>query len=221
MISTLPFDSNLFNYPVGKTSLGELWDEHEFLEEARDYQLVYIFSETALVITNPAIQLVDTKLTFQKSLEPLSKPIEIQHFECSLLEEELFDLAFLSGKYSRFKTDSRLQNLEFDKLYRLWIKNAFEKNQVIVAPENTGMVTYSIEKELGRIGLIAVSEKCQGQGLGKKLVKAAEFLCLHKGAKYLQIPTQEANIPACRLYTSLGYEPAEKSYVYHWWKSFE
>lgn len=143
---------------------------------------------------------------------------EIQKYESSTLEEKLVDLAYLSGTYSRFKIDARLDNQEFEKLYNLWISIAFEKKKLLVAPEQAGFVTYSVEKELGRIGLIAVSEKDQGKGWGKKLVKAAESKTHQAGAKEMLIPTQQTNIPACKLYQSLGYTPVEKTYVYHWWK---
>ena len=78
-------------------------------------------------------------------------------------------------------------------------------------------LSFSVEKEMGGIGLIAVSEKHQGQGLGKKLIQAAEYESMQIGAKTMQIPTQENNIPACKLYESLGYQPAERVYVYHYW----
>ncbi|RAI85558.1 peptide alpha-N-acetyltransferase [Algoriphagus yeomjeoni] len=82
-----------------------------------------------------------------------------------------------------------------------------------------GMVTCSVEHEVGKIGLIAVAEKYQGQGWGKKLVKAAEYKCYQAGAKEMLIPTQETNLPACKLYQSLGYTSAQRGHVYHWWKS--
>ena len=170
-------------------------------------------------ISNPSIQWVDTKITFQKSLEPTDKIEEIQSYDHVELERELVELAERSGKFSRFKIDSRLTSNEFKKLYNRWISKAFEKRQVLVAPEKAGMVTCFTEKELGRIGLIAVLPKYQGQGWGKKLVKAAEYSCQQEGAKAMLIPTQQDNIPACKLYESLGYKPAERVYVYHWWNA--
>ena len=169
-------------------------------------------------ISIPAIQLVDIKVTFQKSLATLEATGEIQKYENSTLDEELINLAYLSGSYSRFKIDPRLQNHEFEKLYTQWISSAFEKEQVLIAPHQAGMVTYAVKNEQGRIGLIAVSEKYQGKGWGKKLVKAAEYIAKQEGAKEMLIPTQQTNISACKLYQSLGYTPAQQVYVYHWWK---
>lgn len=217
MISNLSFDSNLFNYPVGKATIGEDWDEQQFIEAARAYQLVYLFSETVLEIFDQTIQLVDTKVTFQKSLKLLEKPDAIQSYGSSVLENEIAELAYLSAVSSRFKIDPRLRSDEFRKLYKRWITKAFENKELLVAPQKSGMVSFSVEKELGKIELIAVAEKHQGQGLGKKLVQAAEYAAFQNGAKSMQIPTQEKNIPACRLYESLGYHLVEKVFVYHYW----
>ncbi|MBN7817532.1 GNAT family N-acetyltransferase [Algoriphagus pacificus] len=217
MISPLPFDSSLFNYPVGKTNQGSDWNEKEFLEEAKDYQLIYIFSQNPVQFESQDIVHVDTKLTFQKELKQIHEETEVQKWEGELVPE-LIDLAFLSGSFSRFKLDRRLKNKEFENLYNIWIENAWEGKQILSAPDLAGMVTVDTEKEMGKIGLIAVSEKQQGKGWGKKLVKAAESKALSQGAQFIQIPTQEQNIPACNLYTSLGYSLIEKVYVYHWWK---
>ncbi|WP_425639483.1 GNAT family N-acetyltransferase [Algoriphagus yeomjeoni] len=189
------------------------------MEATKDYQLIYLFTKSALEISSPAIQMVDTKITFQKTLTSIEKSEEIQNYENPTLEDELLDLAYLSGEYSRFRIDPRLRQEEFQKLYKLWIQKAWEAKQLLIAPNRAGMVTYTHEKDQGAIGLIAVSEDHQGQGLGKKLVKAAEYKCYQEGAKEMLIPTQESNTPACKLYESLGYTPAELAYVYHWWKS--
>mgnify|MGYP003676173925 FL=1 len=218
MIFPLPFDTSLFNYPVGKITIEDDWNEQEFLKSAKDFQLVYLFTEEPLGFSSPSIKLVDTKITFQKNLSPLDQIEDIRKFNKPALNDELIELAYLSGIYSRFKTDPRLQNQEFEKLYKLWINKAFENQEILIAPEQAGMVTYSVDKDMGAIGLIAVSENHQGKGWGRKLVQAAENKALHAGAKKMQIPTQETNIPACKLYQSLGYTPAEIAYVYHWWK---
>ncbi|MEB2777549.1 GNAT family N-acetyltransferase [Algoriphagus sp. D3-2-R+10] len=204
---------------MGKTTRDAGWNEKGFIEAAQEYQLVYLFSETILDISNPSIQKVDTKITFQKSLQPSKRIDEILAYDKMDREKELENLAYLSGKYSRFKLDSRLRAKEFEKLYSRWIIQAVEQKGVLIAPESAGMVTFSVEKEQGRIGLIAVSEKHQGQGLGKKLLQAAEFNAYQLGAREMLIPTQESNIPACKLYESVGYKPIEKIHLYHYWKN--
>jgi len=213
----LPFDSQLFNYPVGKIIIGDDPKEEELQEFAQEYQLLYLFSKTPLTFNNPNLHLVDTKIIFEKSLENVNEVPEVS-FYAGPLTKEVEDLAYLSGKYSRFRTDPRLQNEEFEKLYKIWISKAFEGNHILSPSNLEGLVTFGVENEKASIGLIAVAEQYQGRGWGKKLVQAAEWHANKSGAVTMQIPTQENNLPACKLYRSLGYKVVERDYVYHYWK---
>ena len=193
------------------------WNEEDFLNAASEFQLIYLFSKEAVEFTDPLIQLVDTKLTFEKKIgSPLAVP-EITTYEAGL-SQELEELAFLSGIHSRFNTDKRLQNDEFKKLYKLWIKKDCEAASIVVVPQLLGMVSYSMEKIVARIGLIAVSKNSQGKGWGKKLMNAVEAKVFSLGAEIISVGTQESNTPACRLYESLGYNLAETVHVYHYWR---
>ncbi|MEB2784752.1 GNAT family N-acetyltransferase [Algoriphagus persicinus] len=195
------------------------WDENAFLEQSKEYQLVYIFSENPLTVTDGSIQLVDTKITYQKLVsESDEMPSGIVPYRAEMCEN-LLKLALDSGEYSRFKIDTRLGQSEFEKLYKLWIKKALDADSILEAQPLQGMATYSLEGNSASVGLIAVAQGSRGLGWGKKLMKAAEVKAFLFGAKTITVSTQEANSPACKLYESLGYKLFEKMYVYHWWKS--
>ncbi|WP_051287243.1 GNAT family N-acetyltransferase [Algoriphagus mannitolivorans] len=217
MITPLPFDSELFGYPVGKYQVSENWNENEFRSKALDYQLVYLFSEKEQEINSPEILQTDIKVVFEKILEPEEKSTEWEIEYQGPLTDELISLAYASGEYSRFKIDPRLKAGEFEKLYRLWITKAWKKGEVLVSGEMEGMVTYSVEKELAQIGLIAVKDSSRGKGLGKGLVNNAESSAREKGAIKMHIPTQKTNLPAMNLYHNMGYEIASQTFVYHYW----
>ncbi|SFB61522.1 GNAT family N-acetyltransferase [Algoriphagus aquimarinus] len=216
MITPLPFDTQLFNYPVGRISINTDWNEENFAIAAKEFQLIYLFSKSPVAFNNPSIQLVDIKMTFEKHIDNPTEIPEIKPFQKSL-SKELQDLAFESGAYSRYKLDTRLNQEEFEKLYRIWIQKAWESNSVLQAPDLQGMVTYSVDAKAAKVGLIAVSKESQGKGWGKKLMKAAEATAFSLGAETIEVSTQETNIPACKLYESLGYKLAEKTFVYHWY----
>ena len=219
MIQQLPFDSGLFGYPVGKYVVREPWKEAEFLVQATDYRLVYLFSEVPIETTSEQITWVDTRLTFQKSLsEPLTQPEEIQPYS-GRLTEVLLNLAWASGGHSRFKTDGGFKGGEFEKLYLQWISGALESQEVLVAKDFSGMVTCTISSEKAQIGLIAVKEDYRGKGLGKRLVEAAEAFAFLRGAKTLSIGTQKTNFPAVSLYQRLGFGLIEQLQVYHYWNN--
>tara|TARA_R110002072_G_scaffold30097_7_gene94397 strand:+ start:1288 stop:1947 length:660 start_codon:yes stop_codon:yes gene_type:complete len=216
LITPLPFDTQLFNYPVGRISINTDWNEENFATAAKEFQLIYLFSKSPVAFNNPSIQLVDIKMTFEKHIDNPAEIPEIKHFQKSL-SKELQDLAFESGAYSRYKLDTCLNQEEFEKLYRIWIQKAWESNSVLQAPDLQGMVTYSVDAKAAKVGLIAVSKESQGKGWGKKLMKAAEATAFSLGAETIEVSTQETNIPACKLYESLGYKLAEKTFVYHWY----
>jgi dTDP-4-amino-4,6-dideoxy-D-galactose acyltransferase len=226
LITPLPFDSNLFGYPVGKAEISGNWNEEAFLEEATNYQLVYIFSENHLPIIGSSIQLIETRVVFGKELTG-SQPIDsvpiaigIKKFEGNL-NSELRSLAIQSGTFSRFNVDTRLIAGEFEKLYKLWIQKSVEEGVVLVADDNAGFVSCSVKEDTAQIGLIAVDKNQRGKGLGNRLIQAAEAFAFAKGAKKMKIGTQEANHPACSLYSKLGYEVVERVGVWHYWKGMD
>ena len=194
------------------------WNQEDFLNAASEFQLIYLFSKEAVKFTDPLIQLVDTKLTFEKKLGSPPAVPEITTYSGGL-NQELEELAFLSGMYSRFYIDKRLENDEFEKLYKIWIKKAWESRSILEASPLQGMVSYAVEGESAAIGLLAVAEKSQGKELGRQLMKAAEVKAFSLGAKTISVSTQQSNTPACRLYESLDYTLIDTVFVYHYWKT--
>lgn len=216
MIIHLPFDTNLFNYPVGKVILESNWDEKTFLELSEGFKLVYIFSEIELEIQSSDIQLQDIKVTFKKNLNEAPNQEDV-HKYAGPFSYELLELAYESGIYSRFRRDSRLSNGEFRKLYKTWISEAIKHKHVYITPYLEGMLTLSFENEVGNIGLLAVSKEHQGKGWGRKLLNAAIFFTNEKGIKALKVATQELNRQALGLYSSLGFQEVDRVYIYHYW----
>lgn len=204
---------------MGKIIVDQSWDEHDFLEKAKAFQLVYISSQTELKFSSDTIRLVDIKATFFKRLDQLADGYSALEKPSGELDQRLVELALESGAYSRFKVDERLDNGEFEKLYRLWIQKAWENREILSLPDKEGMVTVSIDVDSGKIGLLAVHPDSRGKGWGKKLVKAAEMQAKREGAQGLYIPTQLDNLPACHLYQSTGYTLSQKEYIYHYWRN--
>lgn len=221
MITSLPFDSDLFGYAVGKVTVDKNWDEGEFLKAAEPFELVYLFSGKKLVLSDKRIKLVDEKVVFERQLSKDSPENEIGIYIDSTVSKDLLHLALRSGQHSRFRLDDRLSGNEFQKLYALWIKKAVDEGNVLCDPQMKAMVTFSLEGQRARIGLLAVNEEHQSKGLGTHLVHAAEREANKAGAKSLSIPTQRGNKRACSLYEKMGYKVAEVNFVYHWKRKVE
>jgi ribosomal protein S18 acetylase RimI-like enzyme len=191
--------------------------EEEFLEQAREFKLVYLFSPQEIHVQSQSIQLLDTKITFVKKLGKKQEEEEGIDWYKGELSGEIIRRALESGVYSRFKRDPRLVNGEFESLYQRWIKNAWEQKQILASPDAEALVTLDIEGDIAKIGLLAVAPIHQGKGWGKRLVGTVEAKAMEMGANQVLIPTQEANLPACRLYQGMGYSETQREFIYHYW----
>jgi dTDP-4-amino-4,6-dideoxy-D-galactose acyltransferase len=222
MIERLNWDSDFFDYPVGRINVGENFDFQKFISEAQGFSLVYIMSQTALA-ENSLLKLVDRKLVFCKQLVD-------NHFDSEIIEfdsvkhkfDELLNLAFLSGKFSRFRLDQEFKANEFERLYRQWIESALldSETTVLVHVEDetiTGFVSVETKpNKAARIGLIAVSEDFQGRRIGLKLVQAACSMANQKGNTVLEVVTQAENQAAVSLYQKSGFSLISSTFIYHY-----
>lgn len=226
MIRPLEFDSKLFGYPVGALTAGAEGcteaEAHLVLQHGGSaYRLVYLFSKEPL---NGFGEPVDIKRTFiktpvqQAGVDGAVKTYSGGH------DQRLLELAFVSGVYSRFHTDPRFQNNEFQQLYRLWMERSISgdiADAVLVYDDGTGiagMVTVSARHGSAEIGLIAVDASVRGKGIGKQLIAGAEQFAAEQGCNRLMVATQGANLPATGLYLKTGFSEYSGIYIYHWWQ---
>ncbi|CAM4423599.1 MAG: dTDP-fucosamine acetyltransferase [Legionellaceae bacterium] len=172
--------------------------------------------------------LADEKITYLfdlKKLNPnVSLPMDysISEYEDIKPSIELIELAYLSGKYSRFQQDPCFSSKQFQTIYRTWIENSVNKQ---IAKKNfvikiegylAGMITLGEKQGNGDIGLLAIHEQYQGKKLGKALVTAAQHY-FYSHYQYCQVVTQKINIPACRLYESCDFSIKKVENFYHFW----
>jgi len=219
-IVNLPWDSQLFGYRVGKVEVSQLgFDLLGFLEQALVFRLVYVISEKPILSLPENTILVDTKVTFEKAIYEIDSLEGIEFFEGEL-SEKLISLAFQSGNFSRFKTDERLSNKEFEKLYLKWLERDLKTGKIIVhkiADEIVGMITLSFHDSFSSIGLLAVDFNYRGKGIGDKLLKLAESISGSLGLKKISVQTQLKNSGAMRFYKQIGFEKTEEKFIYHYY----
>jgi len=225
-VKPLSWDSAIFNLQIGELQL-EQDDTLVTIDEGFD--LVYIKSseEITLELANYRSRYSEIKVVFEKKgfaahSNPCSSIAEVSNTKSNL--DGLYQLAFESGKYSRFAMDPLFPEAHFRKLYRTWIDNSINKTFADgflvyqVEEEICGFVTYQIRDSKAVIGLIATSPEHQRQGVGIQLIKAVESQLTVKGITTLQIPTQLKNAPACNFYKKLGYSPIQSTYLKHYWR---
>ncbi|MDC8006301.1 GNAT family N-acetyltransferase [Aureisphaera galaxeae] len=225
-IQRLDWDSNFFEFEVGR------WEGCNAASvegtNINSFRLLYQISDEPCMITlvNFTEGHAEVKMNFKKDLHRHTIPFEDIHDAKSLdLDRNaLYELAYESGKYSRFKLDPKMKNAHFEALYRLWIDNSIDADfsdgflVKIIEEMPAGMVTYRSSLDVATIGLIAVSPQFQGRGIGRELLAAAENHAMDAGMKSMVIPTQKSNEIACKFYEKSGYSLAEAKHIKHLWR---
>lgn len=232
----LSWDSDVFGFPIAKI-IPERMAQDQLLHHLADLKqqqvkLVYWASDSLDPISQSAALaaggiIADYKTTYQIDLENLNnRPVidaEIESYSQAAPNDDLFELAYESGLYSRFKVDPRISDEQFKKVYRLWMINSVRKQiaqEVLVIKRDNkivGMVTLGEKNQSGDIGLLAVNPNYRGQQIGSKLVYAAQAWCVNKGYKQGQVVTQQLNLPAAALYEKCGYSVEKVENFFHFW----
>lgn len=227
MIKKLTWDSDFFELNVG-----EVIFKKEKLLNNYTFDLIYIKSNSdfELNISNYINTLSETKILYSKKLNANSNSnsnvnLKIQSFlETNYDIEDLYLLAFESGKFSRFKLDENIKNVKFEALYKKWIDNSvsleFATDILLYQINNQtiGFLSYKIYNNFVNVGLFSVLPNHQGKGVGKCLLNQLESILANKNIHEIQIPTQLENIAACHFYDKVGYKIKETTYLKHYWK---
>lgn len=225
MVKKLHWDSEFFGLIVGEISLNEPFEKLNIEEH---FDLIYVFSkdDIALHISEYENTFSETKVYFVKKIdncEDNAAPI-FSFDKTKMPIETLYELAYESGKNSRFLLDEKFEELSFKKLYKIWVDNSLNNmfaDDVLVfleADEIKGFVSYKIKEKTLTIGLIAVDFKYQNKGIGAQLLKKMEQIAFEKGTMQIKIPTQLSNTQACAFYKKQGYSIEEQTYIKHFWK---
>lgn len=221
------WDSKFFNMNIGEI---ELLDEFHNDIRSEIFDLIYVNA-----IKDFQISIIDCKKSYSETQLYLIKKIirtEDNYFENILpltifnaeVKNIIYELAFESGKYSRFRLDSRFSDKDFKSLYQKWVDNSlsfeFADEVLIFKSSNIiyGFITYKIEKDVAQIGLLGVCKTHQGRGVGSQLVAALEKRLIFKSVNKLLVKTQLQNIEACNFYKKLNFEVKKEIYVSHFWK---
>jgi len=225
-VKILDWDSHFFNKKIGVI---EVADEDEFFLDLDRFDLLYIKQkeDKSIEINNFMQNYTETRVVFSKSISKSNVPLNnfiFSIFDTNANKEQIYKLAFESGKFSRFKLDNNFQQHEFEVLYKTWVDNSFSKefaDAILVYKEKNiilGFITYRIVENYAIIGLLGVCYEHQGKGIGRKLLEAVENELSSKLIKELRIPTQLQNELACGFYIKLGYNIIEKTIIKHYWK---
>jgi len=232
-IEHLDWDSNFFGKKIGKIFCQEnniiTADFIELLMQAKNekYNLIYCFGNKNFYLSEDILSefkgdMVDRKVIYKGSIkEPLQETFLVEEFYEDKINEDLEDLAFQSGEYSRFQIEPYFTLNDFHKLYREWLVNSLnkkiaDKTYVIKKHHNIlGIITISIQNKIGTIGLLAIDKNAQGKGYGSQLINAVKRMLIQKNISVIEVATQVYNKQACAFYEKNGLSIKSINNIYH------
>lgn len=221
------WDSKYFGFNVGEYTVEpkESISLENLRSEAKDqkFALLYVRSSDKLpdfegIFCDEKIEYATTNFT-NNSMDTNC----IHEYQGSEMDQQLINLAFVSGKYSRYHLDPSFPNEKFKGLYRIWMEKSVSHEiatGVLVYQYNKsigGVLTYKIEHEHSSVGLFAVDPKIQGKGIGTKLLNYLFHIIPHTEQSILTIDTQGVNKPARHFYEKNGLFIKSTTWLYHVW----
>jgi ribosomal protein S18 acetylase RimI-like enzyme len=189
-------------------------------------------SRTIIALSKAGWILADVLLTFHRNLE---SPLSLE-FKGDLLvrirearkddSNAISSLARRGFSIGHFHSDPNLSHALSNELYAKWIISCLGKplSKVFVAENDEvicGFIACNIKSLMnkvfyGVIDLIAVDQNKQGVGIGKLLlIETLKWLSSQVSSVY--VGTQATNIPAVRLYESVGFKLVEAEATFHLW----
>ena len=223
MVRKLEWDSNFFEIAIGELSCEENIDS-----SIGAFDLIYFkcHADSAIKIDGFEALFNEVKVTYKKTITAGNSQEKcIASFDSSKHDiVAIRELAYESGKQSRFNLDKNFKPQKFREMYDKWVENSINNtfaDAILVYHDegsSMGFATYKIHGESATMGLLAVSPDFQRRGVGQKMLAYVEEKLFKKGITEILIPTQQANIQACNFYEKQGYKASELTYIKHYWK---
>ncbi|WP_275554367.1 dTDP-4-amino-4,6-dideoxy-D-galactose acyltransferase [Mixta sp. Marseille-Q2659] len=212
-IKPLDWENDFFQ----KNSAQLVWDDAAALDVARldDFDLVQAKVDSQQAAQLDALQQIGFRLVEGEADLQLAVATGERQSGIRIARPEhipaLRSAAGAAFAYSRFRAPW-YQSHDSARFYAQWIENAvlgaFD-NQCLIAHDEQGKLQGFVSlRELGvgeaRIGLLATLPTAQGQGIGTRLMLAAQDWCRARRLSQLRVATQLSNLAAMRLYLRCG-----------------
>ncbi|WP_162385679.1 GNAT family N-acetyltransferase [Spirosoma endbachense] len=214
------------------TTQQNLFSLSSVLESAhkQQYDLLYVFCDAGFSVSQDVMNLYNGRLVDHKIIYELTLGDDyrvpkflIRQFDVTDDKKPLYELAYQSGKYSRYRVDQNFGETNFKRLYRQWIDNSISgelADEVFIhnmGDSITGFISLKQNENTGVIGLIATDMRYRGKGIGTALLNHVKRYAVSSGMTRLEVTTQGGNETACRFYEKNQFSVKNVSNVYHCW----
>ena len=238
----LEWDSEFFGKRIGRLTVSRL--DEALANQLEDWCLeqridcVYFLAdssdpETTSVAQSRGFRFVDARITLERGLSRINReaggnagddeaPFSLRRAEESDIPA-LREMARTAHLDSRFYFDEHFPRERCNELYETWIERSCRGwvDSVFVAEEGetaAGYITCDIkDARRGQIGLVGVSEKARGKGVGTRLVSQAVLWFRKQAMERISVVTQGRNVRAQRLYQRCGFEVSALEIWFHRW----
>lgn len=229
MIERLGWDSSFFGLRIGRAFVSSKEEVEALAAQINlvkeNYDLVYVFASHGLTFAASNAKLVDQKVVYElPDLSGCAPNSNVILWDSGRgVSEDLLYLAIVSGKYSRYKLDKSFPMGSYERLYSRWIEQSVNHalaTEVFCYMEDQtprGLITLNIDNYAAIIGLVAIHEDYQHQGIGTAMMRHVVHYAQEHCCERLSVATQLDNIPACRLYEKSGFAVESITDVWHWW----
>jgi len=233
----LAWDSDFWGFPVGRLDCSLLREGMErcVLDWCRGEKIRCLYfaadgsdAETLQRAHRAGYQFVDVRVDLEYDYPEVIVAANLSSLVCPVEKADLKTLKAIARSAhhdTRFFKDLNFDRSKCAELYEKWIERDFESGHVLgFFPTNRseagGYVNLSNEnREIARIGLIAVEESQRGRGCGRMLLNAAMVLAADQGAKKIRVATQGTNVAALKLYEKAGFRVCDVKIWFHRWFS--
>ncbi|MCR9220783.1 MAG: GNAT family N-acetyltransferase [Alphaproteobacteria bacterium] len=131
------------------------------------------------------------------------------------------EIAVRAFTLDRWHADPRIPDPAADAFKRAWVENDVRgrADAVLIAEDAGGAVEGFLlvleRRDAAVIDLIAVDDRAQRRGVGRRLLTALSAACADR-RRVGRAGTQETNHAACRLYESAGWRVVDRKVTWHW-----
>lgn len=230
----LPWDTEFFGFRIGRLNSRRLTSEslRSVLAWANAERLrcAYFFAEadspdTLARAQEGGFKFVESRMELSVELAaPAATPTPAAFRPAVVADLPAIEALSRAAHHdTRFFKDANFPATRAADLYAEWIRRDFREHRIFVVPGAAagiaGYITCQADAApgVGRIGLVAVAEAERRRGLGRVLVAGALDWFHRTSCKEARVVTQAANVPAQRVYQSLGFRTAETCATFHRW----
>lgn len=226
------FDYDIFKKRITRIDIISLSRKNavgKAIEIAKKHNADFIFTEidkknkkTINILKKNGFSEICTNVLFrlynQKMVKPVKTNIEMRKYREDDINQ-IKDIARKTYTASHFSLDENFKS-KTSLLYEKWAENDCKKGNVFVAVDNgkiIGFVSYDKTKKRGKkiasIGLVRVSKKHQGKGIGNAILNFS--LRKLRNFNEIYVGTAEDNPEAIKIYEKNNFKAVKRSISFH------